>query len=108
MTCLQEIEDQINESHDKIFDLTPIEDYLNKIISSITPSNVASEKEKMLNEVNKYKKMIEEGKSKLPEKEINNANNMLDYFKKQLFLVIDLKEFQNLNREFNAEKRKYF
>ena len=108
MTCLQEIEDQINESYDKIFDLTPIEDYLNKIISSITPSNVASEKEKMLNEVNKYKKMIDEGKSKLPEKEINNANNMLEYFKKQLFLVIDLKEFQNLNREFNAEKRKYF
>ena len=74
----------------------------------MTPSNVSNEKEKMMNEINKYKKMIDDGKTKLPEKEIINANNMLEYFKKQLNLVIELKEFQNLNREFNAEKRKYF
>ena len=108
MTCLQEIEDQINEGHDKIIDLAPIEDYLNKIILSITPSNVASEKEKMINEVNNYKKMIDDGKTQLNQKDINNAINMLDYFKKQLNLVIDLNELENLNREFNAEKRKYF
>ena len=108
MTCLQEIEDQINESHDKIIDLTPIEDYLNKIILSITPSNVASEKEKMINEVNNYKQMINDGKTQLNQKDINNAINMLDYFKKQLNLVIDLNELENLSKEFNAEKRKYF
>ena len=108
MDCLQEIEGQINESYDKIFNLAPIEDYLNKIILSLTPSNVSNEKEKMMNEINKYKKMIDDGKTKLPEKEIINANNMLEYFKKKLNLVIDLKEFQNINREFNAEKRKYF
>ena len=108
MTCLQEIEDQINEGHDKIIDLAPIEDYLNKIILSITPSNVASEKEKMINEVNNYKKMIDDGKTQLNQKDIINAINMLDYFKKQLNLVIDLNELENLNREFNAEKRKYF
>ena len=108
MTCLQEIEDQINVNHDKIFDLAPLEDYLNKIIASITPSNVASEKEKMINEINKYKKTLEEGKTKLNEKELNDANNMLDYFKKQLALVIDINEIKNLNKEFNAEKRKYF
>ena len=108
ITCLQEIEDQINESHDKIIDLAPIEDYLNKIILSITPNDVVSEKEKMLNEVNNYKKMIDDGKTKLNQKDNNNAINMLDYFKKQLNLVIDLNELQNLSREFNAEKRKYF
>ena len=108
MTCLQEIEDQINENYDKIFDLSKIEDYLNNIMLSVTPSNVATEKEKMMNEINNYKKSIEDKKTKLNEKDINNALNMLDYFKKQLTLVIDLKEIQNLNREFNNEKRKYF
>ena len=108
ITCLQEIENQINDNHDKIFDLNPLEDYLNKIIATITPSDVASEKEKMLNEVNECKKCLEDGKTKLNEKELNDANNMLDYFKKQLALVIDINEIKNLNKEFNAEKRKYF
>ena len=108
MTCMQEIEDQINGSYNKIFDLTPIEDSLNKIMKSITPSNVESEKQRMLNDVNDYQKRIDEGKTKLKQKEINDAANMLDYFKKQLYLAIDLKEIQNLKKEFNAEKRKYF
>ena len=108
MTCMQEIEDQINGSYNKIFDLTPIEDSLNKIMKSITPSNVESEKQRMLNDVNDYQKRIDEGKTKLKQKEINDAANMLDYFKKQLYLAIDMKEIQNLKKEFNAEKRKYF
>ena len=108
MSNLQEIEDQINDNYGKIFDLKPIEDNLTKIMESITPSNVIKEKEKMINEINDYRKIIEEGKSKLEEKEINDASNMLDYFIKQLNLVIDLKELQSLNKEFNAEKKKYF
>ena len=108
MTCLEEIENQINDSHDKIFDLGPIEENLNKIISSITPSYVAKEKEKMLNDINNCKKKIDENKNQLSEKEINDANNMLDNFKKQLNLVIEFKEVQNLNKEFNSEKKKYF
>ena len=107
MSNLQEIEDQINDNYGKIFDLKPIEDNLTKIMESITPSNVIKEKEKMINEINDYRKIIEEGKSKLEEKEINDASNMLDYFIKQLNLVIDLKELQSLNKEFNAEKKKY-
>ena len=108
ITCLQEIEDQINDSHDKIFDLAPIEENLNNIIKSITPSYVAKEKEKMMNEIDNCKKKVDEGKIKLGEKETNDALNMLTHFKKLLNLVIDLNEVQNLNREFNAEKRKYF
>ena len=108
MTCLQEIEDQINGSYNKIFDLTPIEDSLNKIMKSITPSNVETEKQRMLNDVNDYQKKIDEGKIKLEQKEMNDAVNMLDYFKKQLYLAIDMKEIQNLKKEFNTEKRKYF
>jgi len=108
MTCLQEIEDQINGSYNKIFDLTPIEDSLNKIMKSITPSDVESEKQRMLNDVNDYQKKIDEGKIKLEQKEMNDAVNMLDYFKKQLYLAIDMKEIQNLKKEFNTEKRKYF
>ena len=107
MTCLQEIEEQIYDSHDKIIDLKPIEDYLNNILLSITPSEVATEKEKIINEINNYQKTLNEDKNRSP-KDINDATNMLDYFKKQLYLVIDLKELENLNREFNAEKGKYF
>ena len=107
MTCLQEIEEQIYDSHDKIIDLKPIEDYLNNILLSITPSDVATEKEKIINEISNYQKILNEDKNRSP-KDINDATNMLDYFKKQLYLVIDLKELENLNREFNAEKRKYF
>ena len=108
MTCLQEIEDQINGSYNKIFDLSPIEDSLNKIMKSITPNNVESEKQRILNDVNDYQKKIDEGKIKLEQKEMNDAVNMLDYFKKQLYLAIDMKEIQNLKKEFNTEKRKYF
>ena len=108
MSCLQEIEDKLNECHDKIFDLAPIEDYLNKILLSLTPSNVSKEKERIMNEINNYKQRIEEGKVNLGEKEINDAKNMLDYFTKQIYMVIDIKEFQHLNKEFNDEKRKYF
>ena len=108
MTCLNEIEEKINDSHDKIIDLKPIEEYLNNIIQSITPNEVAIEKEKIMNEINNYQKILNDDKSGLTEKNINDATNMLDYFKKQLYLVIDLNELQNLNKEFNAEKGKYF
>ena len=107
-TCLQEIEDQLNDDHSKIIDLTPIEDYLNKIMLSITPSNVANEKQKMTSEIDGYKQKIDNGSTKLEAKEITNAVNMLDHFRKQLFLAIDLKEIQDIKKEFNAEKRKYF
>ena len=108
MTCLQEIEDKLNESYNKIIDLSPIEDYLNKIILSITPNDVSKEKEKMADEVANCQKNIDEGKSKLGTKEKNDANNMLDYFRKKLYLIIDLNDLKNLNKEFNAEKKKYF
>ena len=108
MSCLEEIENQINDNYNKIFDLSPIEDYLNKIILSITPNDVSKEKEKMADEVANCQKNIDEGKSKLGTKEKNDANNMLDYFRKKLYLIIDLNDLKNLNKEFNAEKKKYF
>ena len=77
-------------------------------VASITPSDVSQEKDKMMNEVNKYQKNIDDGKTKLGQKELNDASNMLDYFRKKLYLVIDQKELKDLNKEFNAEKRKYF
>ena len=52
MSCLQEIEDQINDSYNKIIDLTPIENYLHNIVQSITPNDIAKEKDKN-NERNK-------------------------------------------------------
>ena len=108
MACMQEIEDQINDNHNKIFDLAPLEDYLNKIILSITPSNVVCEKEKMINEITTFQNNMNETKNKLNPKQINDLTNMVENFKKQLYLTIDLSEIQNLQKEFNAEKIKYF
>ena len=98
MTCLQEIENQLNDNQNKIFDLTPIEESLNKIMLSITPSNVDTEKQKMMNEVNDYRKRIDDGKVRLDEKGKTDAVNMLEFFK--LFIIFML--FFSLNNQKNG------
>ena len=105
MTCMQEIEDKLNDNYNQIFDLTPIEQYLDQIIQSITPKDIADEKNKILNEISGYQNRVN-GIS--DEKERNDAVNMLLYFKKKLRLIVDMNELRNLIEEFNNEKGKYF
>jgi molecular chaperone DnaK (HSP70) len=105
MTCMQEIEDKLNDNYNQIFDLTPIEQYLDQIIQSITPKDIADEKNKILNEFSGYQNRVN-GIS--DEKERNDAVNMLLYFKKKLRLIVDMNELRNLMGEFNNEKGKYF
>ena len=105
MTCMQEIEDKLNDNYNQIFDLTPIEQYLDQIIQSITPKVIADEKNKILNEISGYQNRVN-GIS--DEKERNDAVNMLLYFKKKLRLIVDTNELRNLIGEFNNEKGKYF
>ena len=105
MTCMQEIEDKLNDNYNQIFDLTPIEQYLDQIIQSITPKDIANEKNKILNEINGYEQRVN-GFTDLKMK--NDAVNMLLYFKKKLRLIVDMNELRNLMGEFNNEKRKYF
>ena len=105
MTCMQEIEDKLNDNYNQIFDLTPIEQYLDQIVESITPKDIANEKNKILNEINGYQNRVN-GISDA--KERNDAVNMLLYFKKKLRLIVDMNELRNLTGEFNNEKRKYF
>jgi molecular chaperone DnaK (HSP70) len=105
MTCMQEIEDKLNDNYNQIFDLTPIEQYLDQIIQSITPSDIANEKNKILNEISEYQNRVN-GISDA--KERNDAVNMLLYFKKKLRLIVDMNELRNLIGEFNNEKGKYF
>ena len=106
MTCLQEIEDQLNDNYNKIVDLTPIEDYLLKIVQSITPKDIAKEKEKIMSEINNFQQMVNGGN--FDQKMKNDAENMLEYFKKKLHLIVDMNELNNLMKEFNSEKIKYF
>ena len=106
MTCLQEIENQLNDNYNKIVDLTPIEDYLLKIVQSITPSDIAKEKEKIMSEINNFQQMVNGGN--FDQKMKNDAENMLEYFKKKLHLIVDMDELNNLVKEFNNEKIKYF
>ncbi len=106
MTCLQEIENQLNDNYNKIVDLTPIEDYLLKIVQSITPSDIAKEKEKIMSEINNFQQMVNGGN--FDQKMKNDAENMLEYFKKKLHLIVDMNELNNLVKEFNSEKIKYF
>ena len=105
MTCMQEIEDKLNDNYNQIFDLTPIEQYLDQIIQSITPKDIADEKNKILNEISGYENRVN-GISDA--KERNDAVNMLLYFKKKLRLIVDMNELRNLIGEFNNEKGKYF
>jgi hypothetical protein len=105
MTCMQEIEDKLNDNYNQIIDLTPIEQYLDQIIQSITPKDIADEKNKILNEINEYEQRVN-GITDLKMK--NDAVNMLLYFKKKLRLIVDMNELRNLVGEFNNEKSKYF
>ena len=105
MTCMQEIEDKLNDNYNQIFDLTPIEQYLDQIIQSITPKDVANEKNNIMNEINGYEQRTN-GIADLKMK--NDAVNMLLYFKKKLRLIVDMNELRNLMGEFNNEKIKYF
>ena len=105
MTCMQEIEDKLNDNYNQIVDLTPIEQYLDQIIQSITPKDIANEKNKILNEINGYEQRVN-GITDLKMK--NDAVNMLLYFKKKLRLIVDMNELRNLMGEFNNEKGKYF
>ena len=104
MSCMQEIEDQLNDSYNKIFDLAPLEDYLYKIVQSITPNDIAIEKNRVMNEISGYEQRL----NSLDAKRKNDASNMLEYFKKKLQLIVDMNEFRKLMDEFNGEKRKYF
>ena len=104
MSCMQEIEDQLNDSYNKIFDLAPLEDYLYKIVQSITPNDIAIEKNRVMNEISGYEQRL----NSLDSKRKNDASNMLEYFKKKLHLIVDMNEFRKLMVEFNSEKRKYF
>ena len=106
MSCLQEIEDQLNDSYNKIIDLTPIENYLHNIVQSITPNDIAKEKEKIMQEINNYQQRINNGN--LDQKTKNDAENMLEYFQKKLHFIVDMNELRNLIGEFNNEKSKYF
>ena len=105
MTCMQEIEDKLSDNNNQIFDLTPIEQYLDQIIQSITPKDVANEKNNIMNEINGYEQRTN-GIADLKMK--NDAVNMLLYFKKKLRLIVDMNELRNLMGEFNNEKIKYF
>ena len=104
MSCMQEIEDQLNDSYNKIFDLAPLEDYLYKIVQSITPNDIAIEKNRVMNEISGYEQRL----NSLDVKRKNDASNMLEYFKKKLQLIVDMNEFRKLMVEFNSEKKKYF
>ena len=104
MSCMQEIEDQFNDSYNKIFDLAPLEDYLYKIVQSITPNDISIEKNRVMNEISGYEQKL----NSLDAKRKNDASNMLEYFKKKLQLIVDMNEFRKLMVEFNSEKRKYF
>ncbi len=106
MTCLQEIEDQLNDNINKVVDLTPIEEYLDKIVQSITPSNITKEKEKIMAELNNFQQIINGGK--FDQKKKNDAENMIEYFKKKLHLIIDMQNLNGLYNELNKEKVKYF
>ena len=116
LDCLQEIEDKLNENHQIIIDLNPLENYLDNVIKEITPKNMLEQKEKLLEQINNCQNIVKEEKNKLENKEnskfnknsINDASNMLENFKNKLYLILEPNELYNLSTEFDNEKIKYF
>ena len=116
MQCLQEIEDKIYENQQNIFDIAPLEQYLDNIIKEITPKNMLEKKQSLTQEINGYINIINQENEKLkmnqPSKytkdTINDALNMLKNFKNKLYLTLEPNELYNLNVEFDNEKMKYF
>ena len=116
VSCLQEIEDKLNENYSNIFDLTPLQNYLDNIIREITPKNILAHKEQLLSQINNYQNIINQENNKIkmgqPSKynqnNINDALNMLANFRNKLYLTLDPNELYSLNQEFENEKIKYF
>ena len=116
LDCLKEIEDKLYEDHLNIFDLSPLENYLDNIIREITPKNIVGYKENLLKEINYYQNIMNQEKentkmrkpSRYDKSTITNAKNMLDNFKNKLYLILEPNELNELNNEFNKEKIKYF
>ena len=116
LECLQEIEDKVNENHQDIFDLVPLEEYLDNIIKAITPIDMVEQKEKILKQINEYLHMLKlekeniekKKKTKFNKNRINDATNMLNNFKNKFYLILDVNELYNANTEFDNEKIKYF
>ena len=116
LDCLKEIEDKLYEDHLNIFDLSPLENYLDNIIREITPKNIVGYKENLLKEINYYQNIMNQEKentkmrkpSRYDKSTITNAENMLDNFKNKLYLILEPNELNELNNEFNKEKIKYF
>ena len=116
LQCLQEIEDKLNENHQNIFDLTPLENYFDGIIKEITPKNMINQKENLLKQINNYENIMNQEKQKINMKNpsrydkntIINALNMLDNFKNKIYLILDPNELYELSTEFDNERMKYF
>lgn len=115
MDCLQEIEDNINDSHNKMLDLKPLKNYLDNIIKTITPNNVIEFKQRLYDKINKFNIMIENennnikngGRSRFNQGMINDGINMVEHFRKKLYLLLDMNEVISLNNEFDNETIKY-
>ena len=96
--------------------MNPLRESLDNVISSITPQNIIEAKEQLMNQIKQYQNIInqEEEKikknqlSKYDKNQINDASNMLEYFRNKLYLTFELNELNNLNAEFESEKIKYF
>jgi len=116
LQCLQEIEDKLNENHQNIFDLAPLENYFDNILMAITPKNLIEQKEKTIQQINVYQNIMNQEKEKIKMKQpskynknsIINALNMLEHFKNKIYLILDPNELYNLNIEFENERIKYF
>ena len=116
LDCLYEIENKLNDNHSTIFDLTPLQNLLDNIINLITPKDVLNGKGRLLqhismcqNILNKETNNLSTGqRSRYTPEIINEASKMLEHFKSRLYLALSMEEVNNLMREFDNERIKYF
>ena len=116
LDCLYEIENKLNDNHSTIFDLTPLQNQLDNIINLITPQDVMNGKNRLLQHISMCQNILNQEQNNLnngqpsrytPEL-INEASNMLKHFKSRIDLAFSMDEVNNLMREFDNERIKYF
>ena len=116
LDCLYEIENKLNDNHSTIFDLTPLINQLDNIINLITPKDVLNGKGRLLQHISMCQNILDKEKNNLNSGQrsrytpeiINEAAKMLEHFKSRIYLALSMEEVNNLMREFDNERIKYF
>ena len=113
---LEEIENNLNDLNNIIFDLEEIHVHLDKIVNYFMNEDLKQKISLLIDKITDYQNKLSEKYTKLlsgencnlNENQINNASNMLEHFIKKCNLILSINDLNNIENEFMNEIKKYF